>query len=639
MPLASAGIATSGIAASPASAGSSPGPVQVASGTPSVGLSILVALAGQPSVGLSISVVDPQVFDTGSLRVTWYARVMIGETDVSERLTGEMKIIGAENAARVAEFEVAPASAAELATYESAALTIDITLFRAGQASTFRRFTGKVEAIELSEDGRIAGVTARDGYQERPKACASAAEVEALFGGLAYPSGLVTWSDEQPAPAAYFSSLMETMQGCCAIDAAGLWRAIPWAIGAPAATFRHAEDGYLDGTVAIRLAQRADLPTSIDAALAIRYARLHAVEKALSWEAVGYDRYVIDGLPTLPKSTVVSALGGVSGWFVKGSPTLVEPTPGDHPVLVGGQTQHYVVSFEAAAITCQSFEATMYHRWYQEVQANAKVTIALGGSSERDSAISESLLSEWTASDWENVRSSNAITGIYKANAPASAGGAAPTGYEGLPAPWPAANSGMDWRPDIEDAELQAAVRATVAKAVRTAAAGLRGQYVEFVRPIDPRWEIGAVLGLESQHVQAVGQLVEFEDTLDHDSGAVLTKMRLACPAAAGTVTGFTASLTIPPAEVAHALPAVVLTNCIGASGETPADPDEDTLLGFLCNVLPTGNNYNAERPVYEEQFRIVLPEIPAELRDPLQFDVTIDADISIAGGVLVIDY
>ena len=84
------------------------------------------------------------------------------------------------------------------------------------------------------------------------------------------------------------------------------------------------------------------------------------------------------------------------------------------------------------------------------------------------------------------------------------------------------------------------------AEAVRKAAQGKRRQTVRFARPLDPRWEIGSVLAVSAYGVAATGQVVEFDESLDHDSGLVESTYRLACPAGSGTTTGYTASVTPP---------------------------------------------------------------------------------------------
>ena len=483
---------------------------------------------------------------------------------------------------------------------------------------------------------RVAQLACRDGWQERPLACTSAADVEALLGGLATPSAAVApWSATEPDPAAYFGTLLDTVPGATAIDANGLWRVIPWSIGTPMATFTAAD--VFDESVRVLTAARADVPSAVKAALAVRYHRLHSAEVNLTWTAVANTYYVVDGLPTLPKSTVMAALEGVSGWLIKGKPTIVEPLPGSFPVLVGGDTVNYIVSPEFARTTCHSFTATLYRRWYQEVEASYTITIPMGGASDRDESIRASIASTFDAGAWETTPSSESASSLYQANAPTVT--TPPTGYEGLPAPFPPANGALEHLGDIALPDLQAAAQHVVARAVRKAASGKRKRRVIFERPLDPRWEIGAVLAVNACGVAATGQVSELEHTLDLDSGAASSTITLAAPDSAGASTTFSAAVSAPATSVTHTLVNPTLGTHVDASYDTPAVPTEDNLLGFLCNVVPTSSNYDASKPVYEPQFRLILPEIGATVRDPLAFELPITASVSIAGGSLALTF
>lgn len=591
---------------------------------------------GQATLGLAISVVSPLVFASGASAIRWSPVVVIGGVDVSARLTGAISVSAAEDSARVASFSVVPASPAELWGFDGKTLTIDVALFKSTSTAVYRLFTGIIERCEFDPVTRVAQLACRDGWQERPLACASAADVEALLGGLATPSAAVApWSATEPDPAAYFSTLLDTLPGATAIDANGLWRVIPWSIGAPLATFT--ADDVFDDSVRVLTAARADVPSAVKAALAVRYHRLHAAEVDLNWTAVANTYYVVDGLPTLPKSTVMEALQGVSGWLIKGKPAIVEPLPGSFPVLVGGDTVYYIVSPEFARTTCHSFTATLYRRWYQEVELSYTITIDMGGASNRDESIRASVASTFDASAWETAPSAESASGLYQANAPTVT--APPTGYEGLPAPFPPTNGALDHLGDIALPDLQAAAQHVVARAVRKAASGKRHRRVIFERPLDPRWEIGAVLAVNACGVAAVGQVSELEHTLDIDSGAAASTFTLAVPESAGASTTFTATVAAPSASVTHALTDPTLGTHVGASYDTPAVPTEDDLLGFLCNVVPTSANYDASKPVYEPQFRLILPEIAAPSRDPLTVEAPISASVAIAGGSLTLTF
>ena len=591
---------------------------------------------GVATAGLSISVVSPLVFDSSYGYVRWSAQVSIGSVDMSARLAGSLKISAGEDSARVASLSVIPRSVVEMQGYEGQVAVIDVTLFRTAQTATYRLFTGPVERVDFDPNTRVAEIACRDGWQERPKACASAVEVQGLLEGMAKPSTYVLpWSDTEPDPSGYFSGLLDTLLGATAIDANGLWRVIPWTIGTAAATFASGE--VFDGSIAWGSAARADLPESVKASLALRYSRLHAVDVPVRWDAVERWRYIVDGLPPCPKSTVVSAIEGLSGWYTKGKLTITEPAAGSWPVNVGGQTVYYTLSPEMARTLCDSLRATLYRRWYQQVEAVYSVEIPMGGSSGRVETIAASIASTFDAGGWESAPSSDHAESLYSANPP-PAPPEPPTGYEGMPPPYPV-NGAIDYLPDVTLSKLTEAAENLAAQAVRKAAQGKRQRTVRFSRPLDPRWEIGAVLAVNAAGVSAKGQVAELEHELDIDSGTVASTFTLAVPDGSGTTTASAATIALPTSTVGHSFAERVLGNWVGASWDTPAAPNEDALIGFLCNVDSRSDNYDPAAPAYEPQFRIVMPEIPAPWRDPATVPLSLGVTFSIASGDLSLTF
>jgi hypothetical protein len=586
---------------------------------------------GSVSVGLAIDVFDPAIFDTSAGWVASLAAVEIGGVDVSSRLHGRIKIDAEEDAARIATLAVVPASVSELDSFDSADIVIDITLTRGAVQGTIRRFTGMVESVEFDPVSRIASLSCRDGYQERAKACASAADVEALFDGLAWPNEkIVPWNTDVPDPAGYFASLRDTVSGATFIDSRGLWRVVPWTIDTPLATL--GTNDIFDDSLKVQRPSRADLPMAIRATMTHRLPRLHEAEVALSWTRPNRDLYITKGIGVLDQATLMTALKGLSGWHIKGEISITHPAPPySYPVIVGGSTVYYQISYDAAQVTVDAFTATAMRRWYQEVSYRYVVDIAMGGSSSRDDSVATSIASTFDSSAWESSAPTEETIPIFSGNIPA--GLPTKTGYEGLLAPLPPSNSAIDHLADLTITDVENAVKHTLAKAVRRAAAGKRKQRIPFSRPLDPRWEIGDVLAINAYGVSATGQIVAFSETIDDDTGECIGEYTLACPDGNGTTTGFSTTVTLPTPAVTHALTAATMTTHIGGDlTDTPASPDPETLFGWLTNTLPTSTHYDAAAPTYETQFRVSVPEIPAVERDPLSVDVAVTATINIAG-------
>lgn len=606
-----------------------------------VGLSVSIVRRYQASLPLVVSMSDARVFDSSVGKVTWSARVIIGGVDLSSRLGGALKIDAEEDAARIASFSLTPVSAAQLAALEGATVSIDITVTGGGYSATRRRFTGVVESAKFSAAMRVADVICRDGYQDRIRSASGESAVRALFGGLETVSPkIVAWNDDEPDAAGYFAGALATVPGATFIDGAGAWRIAAWNIGAPARIYT-AADMFDPGPV-VETARRGELPSSVVATLTHRFPRLHNVELPLNWEEPDRVNYVTRGILSPMKSMVAQALENLGDWVIKGTALLESPLPGSYPVASGiaGAT-FYIVTHEAAPLMIRTLSAVAYRRWYQEIERRFQVTVSLGGLSGRDESVSRAIKSEFDASRWEDGRKSEPSLGIYTANPPAgSEDDPELTGYEALQEPWPPFNSATDYFADLSTSDVQQACRHVIAEATRKAALWRRRQRVSFERPADLRIELGDVAEYSAYGVGGKGQVAAWSETYDFDSAECIGRYTFAAPVGSGDVTGFSATVAVPSPSITHALSAPSLNNWIGADSSTPdAWIDPDLLAGYLCNTLPTSDFYDADKPTYETQFRIVLPEIPAPLRDPASELVEIDAEIDLADAGLTITF
>ena len=585
--------------------------------------------AGVATLPVIVYTTDPNTFEYQGRRLLWRAIVKVGGVDVSTRLTGQMKISAAEQAPRVATFDVVPLNAAQLKSFDAgASVTIDIAIKVQAGWSVYRRFSGLVESADFDLGERVAKLVCRDGYQDRIKHCTTASEVEDLVFG-AYPcQKILAWSDATPDPLSYFDGLLSTICGATFIDGSGVWQQANWSIGATRYAFSRGD--YFDGSLTLKGADKSRLPVSIKATLTVRFNRLHAAEIPLSWTGPTLDRFVLDGISYPNKSTILNALAGLSGWCIKGEADMTGPVRGVHHVLHNGVDTPFIIGDDAAQLMCTEMAVTMYHRWYQSIDARYSVEIPLGGKSDRDESIGAALTSEWDAGTWETTPSATSPSPIYLKNGPVSP--IVKTGYEGFPQPYPPANGSLDYFPDVD---IFPAMQHVAAKALRTAVSGLRGRRVEFDRPLDCRLEIGQAISVASDDLSALGQIVEWDDTLDHDSGTAITHVVLACPEGQlGAGTGFSVGSIPDLSPVSHSFPIPVLGNWIGGSVETVAATD-DEIIGWLTNVNPLSNDASAGNPFYHEQFRVRLPEIPAEFRDPKTIDVSVGMGVSISGGIV----
>jgi len=605
-------------------------------GKATLALSIGVVARINVVLPLQVTVFSSAAFAAAAGASQWSPSVSIGGADLSAWLTGRMSVQAAEDSPRVATVELIAQSSAWLASIENAPVTIDLSLTNTLGTAVQRVFTGTVETWEFNPAGRLVSLSCRDGWNERPAACTSAADVEALLGGLATPAPLVlAWNDSEPDPAGYFSGLLETLPGATCIDASGLWQVIPWDIGSPLASFTAAD--IVDESLSVNVARRADMPGKISAVLNHRHPRLHQAEVTLYWFRVNFSDFILYGFPWLMKHTAQATLEGLGEWHIKGVADLVAPAAMTHMVIIGPGTVPYIVPEIVNETLVEEINVTLYRRWYQETETTYTYDIALGGSSGRDQTLSASITSEFDAQAWETLPTTEQSIALFSANGPAPT--VTPTGYEGLPLPHPAANTAIDHWGAVVQGDLDAAGAHLLAKAVRTAAKALRSTTVKFSRPLDLRYGLGDVLAVSAYDVAATGQVVDLSLDLDIDAGSATSTYTLAVPDSASGSTASTATLTAPANSVIHTLTAPTLGNHFGARLDTPSTFIEDNLQGFLFNTATTGNDYSAAKPAFFEQFRIVMPEIPAPYRDGLKQAGSVSASWSIAGGSLSISF
>jgi len=602
-----------------------------------------VATPAPLSVGIDAVISDGRAMDADA--VLWSLRVILAGIDISNRLTGEVEIEAGEDSARIASIDFIPIDAAQLMSAEGQRITVDAIVSGGGYSTIRRRFTGFVESIYFAASSRVASLRCRDGYQDTIRAAASANAVRALLGGLDTVSArLVAWSDDEPDPVGYFRAALDTVPGATFVDGLGIWRVKKWDIGSPARVYT--EDDIFDPGPQLTTPARADMPDRITATLSHRFYRLHNVEAQLSYSRPSVVDFVRRGVFHPQKSMVAQALENLGDWLVKGQPELVSPAPGVYSVP-GATELYYIVPHESANLLLDEMYAVVYRRWYQEVTRKYVISIDLGGSGERDESIGYSVRSDWDAAGWERGRKSEPSIGIYAKNAPpGSVATPELTGYEALEAPWPPTNGAMDHSPGLGADEVDLAVRHVVAIALRKAASSRRQQRVTFERPVDLRLEIGDVVGVDAYGVSATGQVMDYREMYDHETAAVVGSYVLACPAGDGAVTQFDVTPEVTDPVYLHIVTPPALQNWIGADSNTPdAWINPASMAGYFANTLGGLANqlesefYDGNAPVYETQFRIVMPEISALLRDPLTDTVDLPAVIEIAGSGVTVNF
>ena len=565
--------------------------------------------------------------------MAWRLVVFLGGDDISSLLTGVAEITGSESSARVARFSFVATSQRHVEDIDGADVVIDVIVDDGISITTTRRFTGFVEQHDLDLIERVVHVSCRDGYQDTISNCASGEEVNALLPKAVHCPDLLKWSDSSPDPIGYFDGLMATFAGAAYLDEYGHWTTCDW--GAGATEVEIGDHDCFDGTISVRGIHKSAFPSEIVGCLTVRFPRLHCAVVPVFWDAPNIDWLVLDGLAWPNKSTILQALAGLSGWYVKGVAEIVGPTPGYHPVIAGGVTNNFIVTQPAAEAAAISLSASLYHRWYQMIDARYVVSMPLGGDGDIDRSVSSSLESAFDAGAWESAPNASSPSAIYLKNAPVSPiqTDVVRTGFEGLPPPYPPDNSAVDYLFDINTTR---AIKYLSARVLRLGVSGARKRSVDVACPFNPLVKLGVGAKLNFSQFMATGQVTEFLDRFDHDSGAAETRFSAACPR--GTLGAENLVTVTTPADfepVAHAFLSPSLANFIGGANETSDSylPDE-AINGWLANVNPLSKKADPDKPFYQEQFRITMPSIPSSQRDPRTITVNVPCIFSVSGSV-----
>lgn len=567
------------------------------------------------SLPVHIAVANASVFDSSVGVVLWKLVVSIGGADVSAQLTGDVVIEAAEDAARLANVSLANVTAKQLVELDSSPVFIDVIVSGGGYVAPRRRFSGVVESVEFSAADRLVKLSCRDGYQERIRACATPDDVRALCGHMDSVSDAITsWNDKEPDPEGYFREMLGTVLGATIIDGNGLWQVLPWSIGSAEITYTAAD--MFDPGPTVRRPSRVDVPSAIVATLTHTFQRLHSVSIPLHWSGLGGLDYTERGINPPQQTMIMDALTGLADWHVVGKPEFTNFDPVSWPVRL-------------------SMTATLRRRWYQEVVRRYTVTIDMGGASERDASVARSISYDFDADRWESNPDQNSLLDVYAANPP----GPPPPPVEVSPGPYPPENGALDHF-GFDHTTMHAAIRQVVAEATRQAAQGRRQQRVSFLRPADLRLDVGVIAAVDACGVRTLGQVQSWREIYSHDDGACIGEYVLACPDGDGDATAFQVETDFVPPQVTHKLKWPELKNWIGASARFYSYPaDTNKIAGHLTNVIFGAGEYDDKRPRFVEQFRIVTPEIDADIRDPRNEDVAVVASVAIAGNGISIEF
>lgn len=556
-----------------------------ASGAASGGLSVLVYdAAGPVRAALSLLVSGP----VSGADSPWRYAVRVAGVDVSDRITGEIKVEAEAGAARIAHFVLAPTGTAlDLAALGSAAVEIDYS--PPGSGAFWRLFTGRLAEQEidvasgalacLCSDGRAALLDALD-----------APGIEAITPGAVYSP---TVHGAALAGAALAEARLATLAADLDLSPAGAWRLSPWE-SAPSPHFFLAGNGIIDESLSVRLMRYADAVPRVEVAFEYRYPLLRERQAAPHWHydnCAGYFR-VLGAQPFYLTGAIIKSAAEQEGWSV---PYLdAVPSSGNASYAYWTQRRRYSQTVtESLSLSVRSplAEAAYGPREVRRRRAN--------------------LVAEFDATEWARDAGKPPLLSL--------------PGF-GIPGEGRLArdDQAVDGR-----AVADTAIRALLLMARRDILESLRGSRASARVPLNPRLDLPHTVRVDTARVAAVGRVVRLVHTLGVN-GEAITEFELASFATQGVNPDATpmlapAPLPVPDSNLDGFAP--MLGGAIAR--DTGPEPDWEApgfSVFYRVSTTPVDDDGDPGTPpvpvtthtAVRSQFAIHLPAIPDADAQPL---------------------
>lgn len=522
----------------------------------------------------------------------WTAQVMLGGVDVTDRLTGALRIECSEDGDSVATFALWLGDApVDVAGYSGLGLSIDFVV--AGDpVITSRRFTGALVQPTFDVVSRVLNCEATTRLADTVEAMPLSA-IDTLVGG--------SWSEDVFEPTAgrsrwdYAQERLSTLPASLNADRLGSPRITQW--HADGLHWEFAPGSTLYESVDVSLAALGETTNRIELELDYRYSRYRQRNQTYSWYHPGLGGNTsIDGFinwkgssSELPDIEMVAGAVDSAGWFLISA--IWGRLPGD--ITEGPGSPWYNKNTDLLLWT--EFRAGV--RWTQraveqyrlQVEIPAAVT-AVGPVIKRDRVV----LDTDTEADrlWESGR-----TVLDDEGQP-----------EGQPVTRPVRR---------DQGRLDRAMICALRRASAQLLDAQRGNTVGWQIPLAHALgiEVGHRARLRDQGVNATGTVIGLVDEIDTTTGSALLSVTVAVSHGVGSAASDALTPPSPPAFVdlpGPTVPSNLPTQLIKNPSSPPYDPD---MPGF-AGSYSIGTWDPALR--YPRRFAIDTPEIPDQWRDEI---------------------
>ena len=566
-----------------------------------------IPLAGGPLAALgqagADSLPDPVAMP---LAVIWSMRVMLGGQDVSDHLTGSIRIEREEAAAAIAEFSVwLSEEPADPFSWKGREVAIYYRELKGTEWVESLRFTGWLEQPSYDPRNRIVSCEATDRLQDLVEAL-TIEQVDLLAGGewnsdIYDPvDGRSHWDYAQERLSSRPVSLDRGVDGALRVTA---WEAsTPFMVFGPGST--------VDQSLSVTPAKLTDSINKIEITLSYRFSRLRERHQEWKWrhpDILGTSvdasfcvwRHDSTELPDI--STVTDALNGAGYQLLDGADWIRLPPTGVYCSPPVGWRNDYT-----DLLLGGTFTGGM--RWVQPVTETYTVTVLAQSSIDQ---AGEVLRRDGTSIESENDRTQDWESAAFTA-----------------PAGDAVQDAAGDYVVDLrDDIRLGAAMGCLYAVASTKILAAHRDNKVSWQAPTS------VSLGLDLVHTArnedrclAQGKVFSLIDEWDIDQQTALTTVTVAVTRGGGGVQDAYVMPEPPDTAISGDVPVLIeLPNQF--HGHLPSIPYDENKLGFSGNY---DNNNDPTTDNFPRQFKLEAPEVPAAHRDEITGDVVVTLRIAI---------
>ncbi|WP_314408924.1 hypothetical protein [Pseudomonas kuykendallii] len=548
----------------------------------------------------------------------WKLRLLVGDQDVSDRLTGAVKVDRQEGAAGIGQFNLCLAAGPVTPTeWKGKPVALDFIFKVAGVTTQTRCYTGRIADPSWNSSTRTLSCTCSDQLQQRVEAL-SIAEIDAL-------TPAAVWSEDVFEPVDgrsrwdYMNERLSTMAASLDCAADGSMRVTSWFAGTPAFVFGLGTTIYQ--SIQVDLADLDSQTNVVEIEADYRFSRLWQFNFSFGWTHPDTDGFGglqgfcawRDDTSELPTMAMVQEATESAGLTMLSAanynrlpPNMANPCGDGSPWINNSYSEGLILgaSWRGALREVQSVTESY------PLRVEVPQSVADAG---------EVITRQRIAIEIESDRADKWESEPYGVNA----------GSTGTPG---AIGDGDDEAPDDDDIDPVDGINGNLdlrneSRRIAGLKCGLqqaRTTLIEAHRGTTVSWQVPTpmALGIDLVHtldlgdqIRAVGKFRQIIHEFDIASGSALTTISIAVMRGGGNVSD---PLTPPPYSTSTAARPVgggSLPTQLG--GRTSSPPYNEDLDGFSGNY--SVGNAGEQFP---RQFKVPAPQVSDALRDEWKVEI-----------------